>query len=336
MEDPYAYLLDDRGQVADDHLDDLLVEVIGGKLLFSPAGRAAEVYASRSPTPAEQDAGRLVYTKTLREAGQIGLPTKHEQEAVAVRNGVISLEDRQRKQSLERLIDRQHKARENTRDPAQKVEFAAEIETLRVQVRELELNEALVFAHTAEARADDARTGYLTSVCTAGGDLLSDPLWPSWEAFQGCDDQGLIEAATRAHVRVAAGLPTRVIRALARNPEWRLRWRSAKDTSSPPFDGHSSAWDRNKLNLIYWSDFYDSVIQHPEAPSEEVVENDELLQQWLNEILAKKRQKQQRSGGKAGPVIQRDGTGRRRVMERFGERTAAVNQPYRIRSQAGP
>ena len=84
---------------------------------------------------------------------------------------------------------------------------------------------------------------------------------------------GIVSAVARTQV----GLPTVLVRALARSHEWRARWQAITQSGAAPFEGTSANWDRNKLNLIYWSKFYDNILSHPEAPDESVVNDDDAL-----------------------------------------------------------
>src|ERR1035437_2814198 len=117
----FDHLLNDQGQIKDALVDDLLVEVISGRSLFTSA---AELYASRSPTFNEQDQARIIYARRFHETRKT-LPTKEQLEAVAVEKGVFVAEERAEVASLEGVVARHIRNRENTRDPKQKVELAA-------------------------------------------------------------------------------------------------------------------------------------------------------------------------------------------------------------------
>lgn len=65
--------------------------------------------------------------------------------------------------------------------------------------------------------------------------------------------------------------------------KWRLMWRTSKATKQTPFPGHPSSWDINKLRLIYWSNFYDSVYNSINRPPQWVIDDDDLLDKWVEE-----------------------------------------------------
>lgn len=322
---PYAGMLNANGQLRPECVSDLLVEVIGGKHIFEAC---SEIYASRPPRTEESDGARTIYVKRRREAIQRGLMTHQELEAFAIDQGIFDPAEREQKAALESMLERNLQARTQSRDESQKVQLDAEIIKLRDQILKLEEPEAAVFCNSAEARAEQARVGFLTFACTLQGDLLEDQVWPTWQAYQSCDNDELVAKSRAAVVSVSSGMPTTIIRALARTGEWRGRWKSAKESSSPVFGGASTTWSTNQTQIVYWADFYDSVRQHPDAPSEVVIEDDEALQSWLNVQLAKK--PKVRNQGQT--VYQRDGKGNRRAMAKVGTKTNQVNTGYKIRT----
>ena len=321
----FDHLLNDQGQIKDALVDDLLVEVISGKSLFTSAG---ELYASRSPTFNEQDQARIIYTRRLFETRKT-LPTRDQLEIVAVEKGIFIAEEREEVASLEGLVARHIRSRENTRDPKQKVELAAEIVGVRERIMELRAVEGEVFAHSAESKAENTRTSFMVSCCTLQGELLDKPVWGTWEEFQNSINVVFLNDSRRAFLRAWHGLPIKIIRAIARTAEWRGRWKAALETNAPVFDGSPSSWDASKRNLTWWSDFYDTVYRHPQAPGEEIIANDEALQKWMNLQIAKNKQGPKAPDNRP-PRTFTDGRGRHIPSVKVGEETIAVNTPYRV------
>jgi len=324
---PYDYLLDNQGQIPRDLIDDLLIEIISGRAVFISTG---EMYATRSPTLKEQDTARIVFAKRLHECQKQGLPTRKEMGKRYLDLGYFDAGERAEMQSIEDMIARIAVARERTHDPVQKVELAAEVDKMRTKLFELKFREEEVYLHSAESRADDTRTDYLVSCCTLAGELLDKPVWEGWENFRNSTDLQLIYDSRKAFTRVSGGLPIKIIRAVARSTEWKARWKSAKESGCGVFDSASQDWDANKRNLAWWSDFYDSIAKHPEAPREDIVNNDDFLQDWLNQQVAKVNKAKAGKGtppGKAPPTYL-DGHGRRQQMQRVSSEQINVAEPY--------
>jgi hypothetical protein len=78
------------------------------------------------------------------------------------------------------------------------------------------------------------------------------------------------------------------LRAIARGhgqvgAEWRARWKAATKTGSPLFDGPTVDWNINQVGLVFWSTFYDNIFEHPERPDQRTIENDDLLDRWVEQ-----------------------------------------------------
>lgn len=329
LPDTFDHLLDGRGQIRPSAIDDLLIEMISGKSLYESGG---ELYATRAPTMAEQDKARIVHTRKVHEARRAGLPTRAEIEATALAHGQIEVADRQEQENLTAIIARQQKARDATRDPLQKAGLAEETERLRSRLIELRMREEELFAHSAEAKAEESRVGFLVACCTLGGQLLDEPVWGSWDDYQNCDRWTLLLDARRSFMRTSHGLPIKIIRAVARSHEWRSRWKAARESGSPLFEGSSADWDTNKRNLAWWTEFYEAIARHPESPPDETVANDDSLQDWINQQVAKKNQKgPSPTAQQKPPPTYIDGHGRRQSMVRVGSETVQVGTPYQVR-----
>jgi len=334
----YDALIGSDGQVLPEHINDLLVEVIHGKYLFEVHG---SIYASCTPDRNQIDQARLVYARRLNECRAAGLMTQAEMEAFAVENGVFDPVERAQKQALGNHLKRLVKQRDDSTSPQHKVLLAQQITATEKKLNEAVAVEQVVFANCAEYRAQDARASFLAFCCTLGGDLLNEPVWPDWASYEQTHDVTLLLESRKAHLRVSTGLSVTIIRALARTPEWRQRWKAAKESGTPLFEGFGSTWDQNKLNLISWSDFFDSVLAHPECPGDDLIQDDEALQNWVNQQVAKARQARQQNQSGApiggvkkdgGPVTYIDGSGRRRPMKQAGRTTYKINQGYRVRT----
>jgi hypothetical protein len=329
MADKLDYLIGADGQIRHEFIDDLIVEVVSGRSIFESSEK---LFATRVPTLQEQDNARIVFRRRLHDARKTNLPSRAEVEAWAIEHGVFPKAEREEAASLTEVIKKTAEARERTTDPAQKVELTAEIERMSGRLTEIRLGEEEVFAHTAEAKAEEARIGYLVSQCTLGGELLDVRVWETWDKYLESDRWELLLDARRSFMRVSNGLPIKIIRAVARHSEWQSRWKAARESGVAPFDGNSADWDANKRNLAWWTDFYDALRRMPEPPPEPTLADDDSLQIWINQMI-QKRQQQQNSGnggGKAPPTYI-DGSGQRRQMQRTGTQKIQVNQPTRVR-----
>lgn len=73
-------------------------------------------------------------------------------------------------------------------------------------------------------------------------------------------------------------IPIASFKTIARSQLWRSYWNSNKDNIIP---GSVSEWTDDQRTLINISKMYDSVYEHPECPSDTVIEDEDLLDGWM-------------------------------------------------------
>jgi len=325
-----AILLDDKGQIKSEYITDLLIEVISGKAIFDSGG---EMYACRHPTVSEQDQGRIVYARVLKQSVSYGVPAKADLFERACQLGHISKRQLDEKERLSTLIHNCTKSRSLTTDTKQKTTLDQQIIQLQHKLANVELSIASILANSAEALAEQARNIFFTYCCTLGGDMLDEQVWKTWREFKQSTDYYFINDAYAATMRLLTGLPSIIIRAIARSQEWKSIWHGAKESGSPIFEGAAGGWDSNKLSLVWWSEFYDAIRNNPAPPPDEVISDDAKLQDWLNAQVQAKNVRRPTAGDvHSKPVMIRDGTGRKRPMHKLGSTKIAVNQSYKIRT----
>lgn len=69
-------------------------------------------------------------------------------------------------------------------------------------------------------------------------------------------------------------------REIARSDYWRPIWLLGKKTGNL-FDRPSSMLTKDQIVLCSFSNMYDSVYEHPESPSEKIIEDDDCLDGWF-------------------------------------------------------
>lgn len=336
LPEPFRQMLGEDRELKDDCVDEVLAEIISAQLMFEVPGRPGDVFAARNPTPEESNRARIVAARRLREAKAKGLPDRD----TLIGKGAVPESEILERDRLMTMIQAQLEARTKSTDSKYRDELSAEVRRIQIRVNELTQRHEEVLQHTAQHRAREARTQFLTSVCTVEGPALDQPVWGSFEEFRACRDLELLAAAHVATARALHGLPGEILRAAARHEEWKLTWKAAKESGSPPFLGPATDWTVNQRQIVYWSDFYDAVLQHPDAPEVKALADDEALQVWLAEQQARAKElKDKRRGAQGGAHGKRptyiDGQGRRREMKEVGRQKISVGTPYRVRPRGG-
>lgn len=82
------------------------------------------------------------------------------------------------------------------------------------------------------------------------------------------------------------------IRQIARSIEWRMFWTLSRENLPSLFGRCVGDITFNQRLLVYWSRVYDSAFETPEPPEKDVIEDDDLFDQWLaNRDLSRKEEK---------------------------------------------
>jgi len=109
--------------------------------------------------------------------------------------------------------------------------------------------------------------------------LDGELLWPTEAEFEQGDNSNLIMQLCEIYF-YRSRIATSVIRELARSQQWRVYWDTAKH-NGVLFDGSIVSWSYNQRELAHWSSLYDSVYSAYERPSEDIINDDDLLDSWF-------------------------------------------------------
>ncbi len=98
-------------------------------------------------------------------------------------------------------------------------------------------------------------------------------------------------------------LSDKQFRELSRSDNWRQVWSASKKEGSI-FGKPASEFTSEQKSLCMWSGLYDSVYESPEAPAEEIIKDDDLLDGWL--IHQRRKSEQEKKKKKAEGILGRN------------------------------
>ena len=108
------------------------------------------------------------------------------------------------------------------------------------------------------------------------------PLIPDDETFLRFKEENIVFLFFLIQEMMSEGaLETIEVREMARSTEWRLMWTLTRENLPGLFDRSIGDLTINHKMLIYWSRVYDSAFENPEPPEDDVINDDELFDQWL-------------------------------------------------------
>lgn len=162
--------------------------------------------------------------------------------------------------------------------------FGNESESLNPAIkryRELTSQKGYHTKNSSESLAESIKLNYLTYFCCYKD--LNTKMWNSYKDYTDEKRQILVRAIQFKLVDFLSGFNSTVLRKIAKHPLWRTRWLGATKTATNLFSGTVASWDLNKLMLTYWSQFYDSIYNGYKVPDKFIIEDDKLLDAWLEQ-----------------------------------------------------
>ena len=127
---------------------------------------------------------------------------------------------------------------------------------------------------SAEGTAESFKNKYI--ICCNIQDENGNKRWSSEDYYK--QDENLINAITREYM--INQLTESEIREISRTEPWRGFWNTGKSEGGV-FGKCSSLLTREQRGLISWSRIYDSIHESPDAPTDAVIEDDDMLDGWL-------------------------------------------------------
>jgi hypothetical protein len=111
-------------------------------------------------------------------------------------------------------------------------------------------------------------------------DIDGNKIWNTQDDFDNEVDAQLISDLIRS-IFYTGTFSEKSIREIARSEPWRTRWKTSQKTGESLFYTPVGFQSKMQHNLCYWSLLYDAILDNPDCPSYDVLNNDELLNEWL-------------------------------------------------------
>lgn len=234
------------------------------------------------PTQFHIYVGNEIYEEILNESIAEGVMTDEQILGILAKEGLWSYET---DESIDRLRSELDDLKVNTFESRFRLQDY-QLYKLRIKKKKQALTDLLMKKHafdyaSAEGLASLYRLNYL--VTSGIRDKIFRPLDVSLDKLSGDDFNRLKESY------LSARLDEATIRLLARTEPWRSYW--AVSNKSNVFDRPLMEWTEEQQSLVIWSRLYDSIREHTEPPTEDVVNDDDAFDGWL--ILQGRKNKQE-------------------------------------------
>ena len=228
-----------------------------------------------------------VYEKTYVKAVKEGFLTVDQTIDIIRERGLFTDADVDEIESLRSRIEGQKKVLEKTtRVPARRDRLKNIIRSLESKVAEILYRRDIFLDNTAERRAQEEKILYLLWRNTFDA-RTKELLWKTKEDFEKEKDLTFRQNLFVEYVSICAGIPVNIIRYLARNPLWRIRYIASTKTGSSLFDTPISEYTVDQLSIAYWSNYYESVygMMDDERPGESIIEDDAALDAFMKSYM---------------------------------------------------
>ncbi|MHA2111274.1 MAG: hypothetical protein ACXADW_11465 [Candidatus Hodarchaeales archaeon] len=234
----------------------------------------------RSLSIKESNLSKYIYKKEYKKSLIEGLLTKEELSMILAQDNIWGVPQEQELEAIDEGIKLlQIKVKDSQFFTVRKKKFEKQLKDLRKRQSNLLQTQNNLFNITAETRAEEVQRRYIVLLSTE--DDNEQPYWDSEEEFMNCNDCVLLYNLAIAYYQYN-WFSEKELRKIARHPEWRYRWMASK-SGDGLFGKPISEWSEMQEGVVYWSQYYDSVYDAYEKPSDVIIDNDEALDAWMRE-----------------------------------------------------
>lgn len=227
----------------------------------------------------------FLYESAYNEAIDNGLLPKDELKKIIRKRGLVTEKDERYEQDLIKRIEGQEALFDKMRFVKDKKNKVKEnIIKLKSELFELRSKINRFYSFSAENIANEVKINYL---CWASCYKESgvDRLWDRYSDFESEKNFSFRSKIVNIVLTFLVGFSEKTLRKLARSSDWRIRYVSSVKASFPLFSRKPDDYTKDQIALMYWSNFYQNIYEMlPEdRPADDVIENDVLLDAYMQE-----------------------------------------------------
>ncbi len=203
---------------------------------------------------------------------------------------LIPEQDDRKLSDLQDKVEGQKKLLQLTKISGRRAPIEEVINKLNLEIDELRAKGDSYYHLSQERKADEASLLYLTWSATYS--ISGDKYWENFDAFEKETNLIFRDSVRIEFLSFNRGLPTKVVRTLARHNLWRVRYVASLKTGGSLFCRNLNDLTPDQIGLLYWSNYYQSIWEMlpDEQPDEDIIKDDDALDKYM-EIYAKSREK---------------------------------------------
>ena len=223
-----------------------------------------------------------IYSVEYEKAINDGLLSRESLEELIKKRQLFTKEDQTKLDRLNSKLDGQRVLlAKTTIVKANQDRIKGVIDRLKGDIHKLTYQKTSKLMMSAEVKANEEKTLFL---CWASVfDEEDELLWKDFNLFKNTTDIVFRDKVLSSFLEFFSGMPTNIMRYIARHNLWRIRYVNSQKISEALFGVSSAEYTTDMLSLAYWSNYYDNIYQMmPEdRPSDLVIEDDDSLDAFM-------------------------------------------------------
>lgn len=253
-------------------------EIRGKELLFKNPSNLIRIKASN------------LYYKSYKRACDEGVLPREEIEKLIDSRGIITDQDKITIDKLEAKLSAQKVLLSKTvKVKANQDRLIKIIKDLTSEINQIKYKRTSKLMLSAEVKAEEERYDYYCRSCTYMCDS-GKLYWETYKDFINDLDLDFKQDVLNCFVGFFNGIPTNIIRYIARSNLWRIRYITSLKTSETLFGIATSDYSDDMLNLVFWSNYYQNIYEMmpDDRPSDSIIEDDDALDAYMNSFYEEK------------------------------------------------
>jgi hypothetical protein len=249
----------------DNKLTGILYRILKGRLRFSQNGLVLYIHEPSLDIIAES---YDIYNEHLRAGYLQGLYINSEITNLLIAHDIWLPDDNKKIEDVKTQIeDIKVECYQNFYDKKKLAQLKYKLKNRESELYKLYSKKSSMDHLTCDGLAENARIMYIISKTV----FYEDGAPFDWNGL----DYSEILMYYQEHSPTSAQ-----VREIARNDPWRSMWNISKKRGGP-IEGPTTFYSRDQLALCSYSLMYDNVYENPDAPSDEIIENDDCLDGWF-------------------------------------------------------
>ena len=228
----------------------------------------------------------MLEQESLEKALESGLPFEKDL-TEAMRESVFCEDDLETLQALQKKVEGFEKLlKKRIKGTDLYLKDLEKLAVLKHKTSELELKRSIVNEYTAEYRAKEDK--YFELLSFSAHSISGERLWSNAQGLLESSKISFAYSLLNSFLDFYWGYNTAIMREIARAAQWRTMYLSA-EKGARLTDKAAKDLPVAYLHLMSWSMYYQSISEmlSSDRPSEEVIENDEQLDEFMRAYQAK-------------------------------------------------